>query len=173
MIYVTHDQVEAMTLGDRIVVLDKGVIQQIDTPRNLYERPASMFVAGFIGSPAMNFLRGRVVEEGLLLDDGATLLPFSLPAFAGFIGRQIVLGIRPEDLQPSDRIDEAAIDALLEVAEPVGNETFLNLRFGNQALVARSSSRTIPAAGSRLRIGFRTDCLHAFDPHDERRIDPC
>jgi multiple sugar transport system ATP-binding protein len=173
MIYVTHDQVEAMTLGDRIVVLDKGVIQQIDTPRNLYERPATMFVAGFLGSPAMNFLRGRVVEEGLLLDDGATLLPFSLPAFAGFIGRQIVLGIRPEDLQPSDRIDEAAIDALLEVAEPVGNETFLNLRFGNQALVARSSSRTIPAAGSRLRIGFRTDCLHAFDPHDERRIDPC
>jgi multiple sugar transport system ATP-binding protein len=178
MIYVTHDQVEAMTLGDRIVVLDKGAIQQIDTPQNLYERPATMFVAGFLGSPAMNFFRGRIIDDGgnLRLDGGATQLP--LPRrngvdFSTLAGREVVVGIRPEDLLPIDGIGtgDAQIDTVLEVAEPVGNETFLNLRFGDRVLVMRSPSRSAPPAGASIAIGYRAEWLHAFDPTSERRIE--
>jgi len=175
MIYVTHDQVEAMTLGDRIVVLDKGAIQQIDTPHNLYERPATMFVAGFLGSPAMNFLRGRVVDDaGLLLDGGAIRLPLPRHVgvdFSSLVDSEVVVGIRPEDLLPFDGAGEAPIRAVLDVAEPVGNETFLNLRFGEQAIVMRSTSRAVPAAGSSIAIGYRAECLHAFDPASGRRVD--
>ena len=139
MIYVTHDQVEAMTLGQRIVVLDGGVIQQIDTPMALYEKPANLFVAGFIGSPAMNLIRGTLRRQGTWRLAGAygewalgdTLAD---PAWQAWIDREVVLGVRPEHLQPRDA-GEAALHARLEVLEPVGNETFLNLRCGELVLI--------------------------------------
>jgi multiple sugar transport system ATP-binding protein len=135
MIYVTHDQIEAMTLGQCIVVLDAGVIQQIDTPMRLYEKPANLFVAGFFGSPAMNFFRGVLSDtRGLRLDSGDATLPLgdlSLTArgLEGYAGREIVLGLRPENLRiaPDGEGELSAspgFSARLDYVEPVGRECF-------------------------------------------------
>ncbi|MEP6898721.1 MAG: sn-glycerol-3-phosphate ABC transporter ATP-binding protein UgpC, partial [Rhodanobacter sp.] len=158
MIYVTHDQIEAMTLGQRIVVLDRGVIQQIDTPMNLYDRPANLFVAGFVGSPAMNLLRGTLMCDrgwSLITSEGAIGLgePAQAGAWQPWRDRPVVLGIRPEDLQPRDA-SCAVLSAKVEVVEPVGNEIFLNLRYGAQSLVSRVSPRPLPEAGSTLPLGL-------------------
>ncbi|MEO9214401.1 MAG: sn-glycerol-3-phosphate ABC transporter ATP-binding protein UgpC [Rhodanobacter sp.] len=174
MIYVTHDQIEAMTLGQRIVVLDGGVIQQIDTPMNLYERPANLFVAGFVGSPAMNLLRGTLkFDHDWLLatahGDVALGQPPQAAAWQAWRDRDVVLGIRPEDLQPQEAGD-AALSAQLEVLEPVGNEIFLNLRFGAQALVSRVSPRALPEPGSVVSLGLVAQRLHLFDPASGTRI---
>jgi multiple sugar transport system ATP-binding protein len=173
MIYVTHDQIEAMTLGQRIVVLDGGVIQQIDTPMALYDRPANMFVAGFLGSPAMNLLRGTLRRhEGWRLACAAgelvlgDLLPD--PAWAAWCDREVVLGVRPEHLQPDPA--GAALQARLEVVEPVGNEVFLNLRFGDQVLVARVPPRPLPEPGSLVALGLSHPYLHLFDGASGARI---
>jgi multiple sugar transport system ATP-binding protein len=174
-IYVTHDQVEAMTLGERIVVLDGGRIQQIDTPMNLYQRPANLFVAGFLGSPAMNLLRGRLQRENgwqLILPNAALPLG-ALPAQSTDIetwnGREIVLGVRPEDLQPAEP-HAAALEAQVEVIEPVGNEVFLNLRFGDQRIVSRVSPQQMPASSGSLHLGFHSDRLHFFAAENGARI---
>ncbi len=175
MIYVTHDQVEAMTLGQRIVMLDGGVIQQIDTPMNLYERPANLFVASFLGSPAMNLLRGTLhADDGLKLATTQRDIALgSVPqasALERWLDREVILGVRPEDLRLLDASTDAAIDARLEVIEPVGNEVFLNLRYGSQALVARTPPRTLPELGSTLHFGFAWERLHFFDPQQGVRI---
>jgi multiple sugar transport system ATP-binding protein len=175
MIYVTHDQVEAMTLGQRIVILDGGVIQQIDTPMNLYDRPANLFVASFMGSPAMNLLRGtlRAVDGLKLVTSQGEIALRSLAQASSlerWLDRELVLGVRPEDLRLVDSPADAAIDARLEVIEPVGNEVFLNLRYGNQALVARTPPRVLPELGSTLHFGFASERLHFFDPQQGVRI---
>ena len=175
MVYVTHDQIEAMTLGQRIVVLNGGVIQQIDTPMNLYDRPANLFVAGFLGSPAMNLLRGRLERENgwtLHAPQGALALG-ELSQYVGleaWRGREVVLGLRPEDLVPQAGAAGALLSAQLEVLEPVGNEIFLNLRYGDQALVSRTSTREHPERGSTLHFGFHPDRLHFFDAEHGTRI---
>jgi multiple sugar transport system ATP-binding protein len=167
MIYVTHDQVEAMTLGQRIVVLKDGEIQQIDTPKVLYDRPANLFVAGFLGSPAMNFLRGRL-EGGdrarLVQADGQEALLGPLPAALGeWIGREVVIGVRPEDLQPATT-GETAFQADVEGVEFVGNEAFLHLRFGPHTLVSRVAPQASPEVGDRLSLALPVGRLHVFDP---------
>ncbi|MFC4765607.1 ABC transporter ATP-binding protein [Dyella koreensis] len=175
MVYVTHDQIEAMTLGQRIVVLNGGVIQQIDTPMNLYDKPANLFVAGFLGSPAMNLLRGRLHADGgwkLAMPQGVLALG-ELPqssALDAWRDREIVVGVRPEDLCPRADASTATLSAELEVVEPVGNEIFLNLRHGDQALVSRTASRDLPAAGSTLHFGFAPERLHFFDAAQGTRI---
>jgi multiple sugar transport system ATP-binding protein len=173
-IYVTHDQIEAMTLGQRIVVLDGGVIQQIDTPMALYDKPANLFVAGFVGSPAMNLLRGTLRRDGgwtLATAHGDIALgePPQAAAWQPWQGREVVLGVRPEHLQPRESGD-AALTARLDVLEPVGNEIFLNLRHGDQALVSRVSPRTLPEPGSCMPLGLVADRLHLFDPASGGRI---
>ncbi len=163
MVYVTHDQVEAMTLGHRIVVMSDGVIQQVDTPLNLYARPANVFVAEFLGSPGMNLLRGQVDPDGtaLVLDDGSRfVLGDVVPATAG---ERLVVGVRPEDLRLQALDGDASIEAVLDLAEPVGNETFLNLRFAGQALIARVPPVEVAAAGSALRLSYAPSRLHFFD----------
>ncbi|WNL46700.1 sn-glycerol-3-phosphate ABC transporter ATP-binding protein UgpC [Dyella sp. BiH032] len=175
MVYVTHDQIEAMTLGQRIVVLNGGVIQQIDTPMNLYDRPANLFVAGFLGSPAMNLLRGMLQRDGgwkLAMPQGELDLG-ELPqagALEGWAGREVVVGLRPEDLLPRASADGAVLSAQLEVVEPVGNEVFLNLRHADLALVARTPPRDLPAPGSTLHFGFAPERLHFFDAQAGTRI---
>jgi multiple sugar transport system ATP-binding protein len=173
MIYVTHDQIEAMTLGQRIVVLDGGVIQQIDTPMALYEKPANLFVAGFVGSPAMNLLRGTLKLAGswkLATAHGDVALGERPPAtWQPWRNREVVLGIRPEDLQPQHAGD-ATLAAQLEVIEPVGNEIFLNLRHGSQALVSRVSPRPLPEPGSTLTLELAVERLHLFDAASGARI---
>ena len=176
MIYVTHDQIEAMTLGQRIVVLKDGEIQQIDTPMHLYAKPANLFVAGFLGSPSMNFLHGRVIEEnGLKLDTGEIHIPLDatseLAAHArSFVGQQLIAGLRPEDLAPVSSSSAAQFGALLDLIEPVGNEIFLNLRSGETTLVARVPPQTLPSAGERIELGFDPARLHLFDPATEKRL---
>ncbi len=174
MVYVTHDQIEAMTLGQRIVVLDGGVIQQIDTPMALYDTPANLFVAGFVGSPAMNQLRGTLHHErGWTLVTAHGVVALGQPPQAGawqpWRDREVVLGIRPEHLQPQEA-GAAALHARLEVLEPVGNEVFLNLRYGEQALVARVAPRALPAPGRTLALGLAAERLHLFDAVSGARI---
>jgi multiple sugar transport system ATP-binding protein len=165
MVYVTHDQVEAMTLGHRIVVMSDGVIQQIDTPLNLYAKPANVFVAEFLGSPGMNLLRGCVDADGLtlVLDDGMRLPLGERSAVPAAPGEALVAGLRPEDLRLIAAQGDACIDAVLDLAEPVGNETFLNLRFGVQPLIARVAPGEQPAAGSSLHLSYAPTRLHFFD----------
>lgn len=179
MIYVTHDQIEAMTLGQRIVVLNDGEIQQVDTPMHLYEQPANLFVAGFLGSPAMNCFCGTLRgDAGLQLIDGMSL-PLGNPMTARswqdtYHDREIVLGLRPEHLQLAQAQPLAALaqfDATLEVIEPVGNEMFLNLRFGELALVARVAPQALPEPGERVRLQFDPSRLHVFDAHSGHRIE--
>ena len=178
MLYVTHDQVEAMTLGQRIVVMDAGRVQQIDTPMRLYEHPVNVFVAGFLGSPAMNLLRGRVIaSDGLHLDMGELQLPLgapeSEPRLAACVDHDIVLGVRPEDLLLVGA-DTAgpAFTARLDLVEAVGNEMFVNLRLGTEGLVARVAPQALPAPGTELALSFRPGRLHLFDARTTLRIDP-
>jgi len=173
-VYVTHDQIEAMTLGQRIVVFNRGEIQQIDTPMNLYSRPANLFVAGFLGSPAMNFLRGTVRRDGGLVLDcaaGKVALGDAGTALDAHMGKEIVAGIRPEDLRPSGGASSATqLTAQLEVVEPVGNEVFLNLRCGGSELVARTPPGALPECGSDITLSYAPSALHFFDAASERRI---
>ena len=175
MVYVTHDQVEAMTLGQRIVVLNGGVIQQIDTPMNLYNRPANLFVAGFLGSPAMNLLRGVLRHgQGWSLDTTHGVMPLGAleaqsPELLPWIDRDVVLGVRPEDLRPTDAAN-AVLSATLEVTEPVGNEIFLNLRREQQTLVSRVPPQALPEAGGVMHFELLRDRLHVFDPVSGARI---
>ncbi len=177
MIYVTHDQIEAMTLGHRIVVMERGIIRQIDAPMRLYEKPANLFVAGFIGSPGMNFFRGVVIEhEGLKLDLGTAYLPLTAATSSqppAKVGDELIVGLRPEDLllgHDTVAADMATISARLDLVEPVGNEMFLNLRFADAALVARVPPQAMPAPGTELIFAFRPERMHLFDPVTELRI---
>ncbi|MBW3563342.1 MAG: sn-glycerol-3-phosphate ABC transporter ATP-binding protein UgpC [Acidobacteria bacterium] len=167
MIYVTHDQIEAMTLGDRIVVLNDGRIQQIDTPMNLYLKPKNLFVAGFIGSPAMNFIRGRVEVDpsmSFISRDGALRVPLDERSPGG--SREAILGVRPEDLD----IDGRGGETVLELVEPVGNETFVYARAGETQLVARVAPTDLPKPDSRIGLRFDPEKLHLFDPSDGARL---
>ncbi len=176
MIYVTHDQVEAMTLGDRIAVMKDGRIQQVDAPMDLYHRPANRFVAGFIGSPAMNFLEGRLVRDpGLVFQDGAVRFP--LPesyerSLAGFVDKPLILGIRPESLSevgPGEAGD-GQIPATVEVVEPMGSEVLLYATTGRSQLVSRMPADRMPAIGERVRLSFDLSRAHLFDGASEIAI---
>ena len=180
MLYVTHDQIEAMTLGQRIVVLKGGEIQQIDTPMALYRRPANLFVATFLGSPAMNVLRGTISTErgvpALALGD-ERFLP--LPGAAAgvstnwthdWIGREVDIGFRPEHLLRCERDEPGELEATLEAIEPVGSEAFAYLRHGPHAMVARLAPDDLPEAGRRLPLRLASGHWHAFDPATGERL---
>jgi multiple sugar transport system ATP-binding protein len=182
-VYVTHDQVEAMTMAQRIAVMRDGTLQQVGTPRELYDAPANMFVAGFIGSPEMNFVRMTVVDDGgqLALATDAFKLPLqstATPQLRSYAGRQIVLGIRPEDLhdaafRPSG-IEAGVVEMTVEVSEMLGNEVFLHLRAGSDTLLARVDPRTSARPGSSVAIAVDLDNLYTFDPETEQTLtSPC
>ena len=164
MIYVTHDQVEAMTLGQRIVVLNEGVVQQIDTPMALYERPANLFVAGFLGSPAMNVLRGRLLDgPRLQLRNDRVLALDGAAVGREWAGREVAVGVRPEHLQPAGEGEAALFVATVEGIEPVGNEIFVNVMLDDAPLVMRLAPRPLPPVGGELPLVLRADKLHFFD----------
>jgi multiple sugar transport system ATP-binding protein len=179
MIYVTHDQVEAMTLGDRIVVLDRGVIQQIDTPLALYDRPANRFVAGFLGSPAMNFIEGRVVRDlGLRFraEDGGVELPVPAPWAAVLeerVGDSVTLGVRPERVMTAGSgapgADATPFEATLEALEPLGNEVFLHVTAGTR-LTARVPPQDLPAPGQPITLALDGTGLHFFDGRTQESL---
>jgi len=175
-IYVTHDQVEAMTMADRIAVLKDGILQQLDTPQNLYERPGNIFVAGFIGSPAMNFfpatLTGTVDE---MYVDGGTFrvrVPQDkAQKLAPHLGKEIVFGMRPEDIHDREfappGIQAAPVVARVDVTELMGNEIFLYLLTGKQQFVARVDPRTRARMGHEIEVVMNMANMHAFDPKSE------
>jgi len=165
MIYVTHDQVEAMTLGQRIVVLDKGVIQQIDAPMQIYERPVNLFVAGFLGNPAMNFFRGRL-RDGVLEGNGVQL---RLPTVKVQAGQEIVAGVRPEDLHVV--AGDGSLTGTVELLESVGSEAFIHATSGGWKLIARSSPYNLPAVGARITLQPAPDRMHFFDAQTGKRLE--
>lgn len=178
MIYVTHDQMEAMTMGDRIVVMKDGWVQQIDTPLNLYNQPINKFVAGFIGSPAMNFMTGAIVENnGLLFQEGQIQLPIPekfAQQLKPFINKKIIFGIRPENIYSANfahGISNAAqTRCLLEVVEPMGNELFLYFNSGMHQFVARVGALETPEVGQNLSLIFNMEKGHFFDPETEKHL---
>ena len=175
MIYVTHDQVEAMTMGDRIVVLKDGYVQQVDTPLALYNRPINTFVAGFIGSPAMNFLDGTVDGSKSFHTEAGVV---DLSAVPGALATgPVSLGVRPEDLYvagnvPANRSVTPPIHTTLEVIEPMGNEIVVYARTEDGSrLVARVEPQPLPEPGENLGLALRTDSLHLFDPDTGISLD--
>jgi multiple sugar transport system ATP-binding protein len=175
MIYVTHDQVEAMTLGQRIVVLDRGIVQQIDTPMAIYERPVNLFVAGFLGNPAMNFFRGTLNDapggQGTLKGEGAELV---VPAIGLPRGRPIVVGIRPEDLHRVDVATPTAnirIAVQVELIETIGNEAFIHASAGAWRVIMRSSPYHLPPLGSNITLQVAPERLHFLDGESGERIE--
>ena len=174
MVYVTHDQVEAMTMGDRIVVLDKGRVQQIATPLELYDHPANRFVAGFIGSPAMNFVEGRIDGEGAGARFEGTGGTISMPVdasrariLAAHANRSVTLGVRPEDIYvasgPRPATATAKATLRLEAVEPMGNEIFLHAKGAGQEISARIVPQAIPEAGQEVTLAFDAAKVHFFD----------
>ncbi|QDW67702.1 ABC transporter ATP-binding protein [Luteimonas granuli] len=176
MVYVTHDQVEAMTLGERIVVLDRGRVQQIDTPMALYERPVNLFVATFLGSPAMNVIHGRLEastgtgDAALLAGSGLRIPLPGLQVPTEWQGRELAVGVRPEHLVPADGAEGETIEPVIEVVEPVGSEVFVNLRLDGQVLVARLPPGPLPRVGERLAMRVSGGKSHVFDAGDGRRL---
>lgn len=169
MIYVTHDQVEAMTLGQRIVVLDRGIVQQIDAPMRIYERPVNLFVAGFLGNPAMNFFRGRV-RESVLAGDGAAL---TIPVLASHHGREVVAGIRPEDLELGDdavRAQGIRVTATVDLVESIGNEAYIHARTGQWNVIARTSPYDVPSSGEQITLHAASERIHVFDAQSGERL---
>ena len=180
MIYVTHDQTEAMTMGDKIVILKDGIVNQIDSPLQLYNYPANKFVAGFIGSPSMNFIEGKIVSDNGLTfkslkgDLSLKLNPDYEKKLNAYLNKNIWLGVRPEDIYDSAtatiRPSFNQHEVNLEVVEPMGNEIFLYFPVDGIQFTARIPAREKPQAGAKRLLYFDTDKLHFFDTQSEVSI---
>ena len=180
IIYVTHDQTEAMTLGTRIVVMKDGVVQQVDTPQNLYNTPCNLFVAGFMGSPQMNFLDAvvRINGTAVTLEVAGQSIPLP-PAKAkklidgGYNGKTVVMGIRPEDVYDSEMFIETAkcvFSSTIKVYELLGAEVFLYFDLGEFPMTARVDPRSNARPGDTVRFAFDVEKIHVFDKETEQVI---
>ncbi|WP_412988906.1 ABC transporter ATP-binding protein [Pediococcus siamensis] len=177
-IYVTHDQVEAMTMADRIVIMNEGRIQQVGTPADLYNKPVNKFVAGFMGSPAMNFFEVNI-ENGYAV--GEQSLRIAIPEgqlkvlrAKGYEGKKVTLGIRPEDIHAEEvalqTFPDAVIDATVEVSELLGSESMLYSRTGTTDFIAKVNSRDYHEPGDKLKMAFEMTKAHYFDDETEEAI---
>ncbi|MDE6775852.1 MAG: TOBE domain-containing protein, partial [Ruminococcus sp.] len=189
-IYVTHDQTEAMTMGDRIVCMKDGFIQQVDTPQNLYENPVNKFVAGFLGSPQMNFIDAVLREEyGQYIvefgsEDSRTqrgvkyqiIVPESKVTreLASYVNKEIILGVRPESIHDEEaylaNATTGVIDAYVEITEMMGAETYLYLLCEGNSMTARVSPRTTAKAGDDIKVAIDPNRIHIFDKETEKAI---
>ena len=180
-IYVTHDQVEAMTMATRIVVMKDGIIQQVDTPQKLYDYPVNIFVAGFIGTPQMNFINGLLKKRGddvFFEFEGFSLkIPkekFEETNLADYVGKEVIAGLRPELIHDDERFinehPEAVIDTYVDVTELMGAEIYLYLVCGEANLTSRVSSRSTTKAGDTIKVAIDTSRMHIFDKDTEKII---
>ena len=190
-IYVTHDQTEAMTMGTRIVVMKDGLIQQVDTPQNLYLYPGNLFVAGFIGSPQMNFIDSKLLKEGddFFVEFGTedtktragVKYKIKLPASKNkdnvleeYVGKEVIMGIRPEDVHNEEELiaqfPDGIVEANVEVTELMGAETYLYMNCEEQAVNARVSPTNTARPGDRIKITLEPDKIHLFDKETEKTI---
>ena len=180
-IYVTHDQTEAMTMGDRIVVMKDGIIQQVDTPQNLYDYPCNTFVAGFIGSPQMNFLDGTVTKSGdqYAIDLGGDVIPLPKEKTAdgkldAYVGKKVKMGIRPEDIDDEPEFmakhPDCQLNAEVEVSEMMGAEIYLYLDYKGNKMTARVSPTSKARHGDTVRVAFDPHKVHVFDVETELTV---
>ena len=178
-IYVTHDQTEAMTMGTRIVVMKDGIIQQVDTPMNLYSEPCNVFVAGFIGSPQMNFINATLSlkndEIWATFGENTIKIPEGKSApLKDYIGKEVVIGVRPEDIHDDEGFIAAKPDgvcsAKVEVTEVLGSETYLYLTVSGEQFTARVNKRSTSAIGDTIKVALDTNKLHMFDKDTELAI---
>lgn len=176
-IYVTHDQTEAMTMATRIAVMNKGLLQQLDTPQMLYDNPANLFVAGFIGSPAMNFFSAIIRKEGSDLVIDANAFKVKIPdnkvaTYAYLTDKEVIFGIRPEDIHNPEfvpmNVSTSEVSAKVDVTELMGNEIFLYLVSGKHDYVARVDPRTRFSIGEEVKLAFNMDNFQIFDPSVDR-----
>ncbi|MDP2942151.1 MAG: sn-glycerol-3-phosphate ABC transporter ATP-binding protein UgpC [Candidatus Omnitrophota bacterium] len=179
MIYVTHDQVEAMTMGNRIVVMKDGIVHQVADPISLYDKPVNKFVAGFIGSPPMNFLMGRIVKtDGKLSFDEGTfrvkLVDDMIPKVASYEGKEVTFGIRPEDIYDKLFVQEAppenTVTARVDVVEPMGSEVYLHMATPKHTFIARVGGHDKPEVNRDIDMVFDMSKIHFFDKDTEKAI---
>ncbi len=180
-IYVTHDQTEAMTMASRIAVMNKGVLQQLDTPQKLYDRPGNLFVAGFIGSPAMNFFPAKLRKDDkdLYVDgDGFSVkIPENRSElYMSYVDKEVIFGIRPEDIHNPAYVPQgihpAMVESKVDVTELMGNEILLYMITGKNSFVARVDPRTQFHVGDKIQLAFNMDNFHIFDPSQDPENPP-
>lgn len=176
-IYVTHDQTEAMTMATRLVVMKDGLVQQVGSPKEVYEKPANVFVGGFIGSPAMNFFKGTIQDNLFVKGKFALKVPEEKLTYLraqGYIGKEVIMGIRPENIHDESVFLEAAegtkVDATIEVAELLGAESMLYSHIDGQDFVARVDAHSEYTPGQNVVLGFDMNKVHFFDTDTEARI---
>lgn len=177
-IYVTHDQTEAMTMATRIVVMKDGVIQQVGSPKEVYDNPENVFVGGFIGSPAMNFFKAKIEGEYVVLDEKVRLkIPggkLKLLKDNGYVGKEVIFGIRPEDIHDEpvfiESFPDDVIEVNIEVAELTGAELMLYSSLAGHDFVARIDARNQIKAGDKVKLGLDLNKAHFFDTETELRI---
>ena len=183
IVYVTHDQIEAMTLSTRIAVMNGGYVQQLGTPKEIYDKPANIFVATFMGSPSMNLLTAKVrVEDDKVMaeivqGDGTIALQIANagPALKSYDGQMITLGIRPESITDPDGADRHShhietIQALVDVTEPAGSDTFVTISLGGRNCIARMRADADVRAGQTVDLAINMEKAVPFDPKTENRI---
>ncbi len=179
MIYVTHDQIEAMTLGQRIVVMDDGVVHQVADPATIYEEPVNKFVAGFIGSPPMNFLNGKIIKKDnkFYFDEGrirVKLVDEMIPKISPYLEKEVIFGIRSEDIYDKLFVSEAPPENVVtlscEVVEPMGSEVYLHLFTGKHRLIAKVGGHNRPEINQDMDLVFDMNKIHIFDKDTEKAI---
>jgi len=179
-VYVTHDQTEAMTMGDRIVVMNQGVVQQVDTPQKLYEAPCNVFVAGFIGSPPMNLIDATLERDGngffLQVDNDKLRIPAEKASdnLNQFVGHPVKLGVRPEDIYDDEAFlaanPESVINVSVDVSEQLGSEVYLYLKYGEYSITARVDPTTVSKIGDNIKAAINMNKVHLFDTESEKSI---
>lgn len=183
IIYVTHDQTEAMTMGDRLVVMKKGVVQQVDSPINMYNNPENLFVASFIGSPAMNFIRCKLTRNNgvyMLINDCFKLaIPKdkTTEALKNYIDREVIMGIRPENISDKPlpdmigtELEDSAITSKIDVVEPLGSETFVHTRVSGSSVTAKVSADSAATSGLNMKFYYDMTKVHIFESETEKNI---
>ena len=178
MIYVTHDQIEAMTMGDRIVIMEGGIVNQVDTPLNLYNKPVNRFVAGFIGSPAINFIDGQISNKSSLSfkshkgDINFVLSSLQSDILKNYLGKEVTIGIRPENiLIESANKNSIPVEITLDLIEPMGNETFIYFELDGVQFISRVRAKESLVRGHKINIYFESDKIYFFDKETGKNVN--
>ena len=179
MVYVTHDQVEAMTMGDRIAVMKDGIVQQTDEPMIIYNRPVNKFVAGFIGTPPMNFMNGNIIKNGskIYFNEGSfkvRIVDDMVDTLSPYLSKDVIFGIRSEDIYDKLFVSEAPpeniVKVTVEVVEPMGSDVFIYLKTEKHSFIARVGGNNKPEVNQEIDLVFDMSKAHFFDPETERSI---